>query len=93
MAYIISKKVKGNIYFYVAQYVGTQPYYSKQYKYKCIYAIGNQKIALERIAMWLLDNNRIPKELLEIGVSINDVKYWYEKVEKTLQNYSLTTHK
>ncbi len=93
MAYVISKKVKGNIYFYVAQYVGTQPYYSKQYKYKCIYAIGNQKIALERIAMWLLDNNRIPKELLEIGVSINDVKYWYEKVEKTLQNYSLTNHK
>lgn len=32
--------------------------------------------------MWLLDNNRIPKELIEIGVSINDVKYWYEKVEK-----------
>ena len=31
--------------------------------------------------MWLLDNNRIPKELIEIGVSINDVKYWYEKVE------------
>ncbi len=82
------KKVKGNIYFYVAQYIGTQKYYSKKSKYRYIYSIGNQKIALERIAMWILDNNRIPKELIEIGVSINDVKYWYEKAQKTLQNYS-----
>ncbi|WP_278000402.1 hypothetical protein, partial [Bacillus cereus] len=79
LAYVISKKVKGNIYYYVAQYVGTQPYYSKQNKYKCIYAIGNQKIDLERIAIRLLDNNRIPKELIEIGESIKDVKYWYQK--------------
>ncbi|PEC10162.1 hypothetical protein COC65_13155 [Bacillus thuringiensis] len=88
MAYLTMKKVKGNIYFYVAQYIGTQKYYSKKSKYKYIYSIGNQKIALERIAMWILDNNRIPKELIEIGVSINDVKYWYEKAQKTLQNYS-----
>ncbi|MDR4248581.1 hypothetical protein FO601_38995, partial [Bacillus thuringiensis] len=52
-----------------------------------------QKLALERISMWLLDNNRIQKKLLELGVSLNDVKYWYEYVEKTLQNYSLTNHK
>ncbi|EJP82054.1 hypothetical protein ACUN18_28840 [Bacillus cereus group sp. Bce030] len=88
MAYLTAKKVKGNIYFYVAQYVGTQQYYSNKHKYKYIYPIGNQKIVLERIAMWLLDNNRIPKELLEIGVSINDVEYWHEKAQKTLQNYS-----
>ncbi|SEB19546.1 hypothetical protein SAMN04488575_1457, partial [Bacillus sp. cl115] len=46
MAYLTAKKVKGNIYFYVSQYVGTQPYYSKHYKYINIYSIGNQKIAL-----------------------------------------------
>ncbi|KAB2397741.1 MULTISPECIES: hypothetical protein [Bacillus cereus group] len=80
MAYLISKKSSGKRYFYIAQYTGKQPYSST--KYKNIYPIGNQKIALERLTLWILDNSFIPNELIEIGTSLDDIKNWKERVEK-----------
>ncbi|EOO91744.1 hypothetical protein IGQ_06017, partial [Bacillus cereus IS195] len=39
--------------------------------------------------LWILDNNFIPKELIEIGISIDDIKNWKERVENIIKRYSL----
>ncbi|MCU5220855.1 hypothetical protein OCA09_30550, partial [Bacillus cereus] len=54
-----------------------------------IYSIGNERITLERLTLWILDNSFIPSELIKIGISIDDIENWREKVENTIKRYSL----
>ncbi|MEC0304803.1 hypothetical protein, partial [Terribacillus saccharophilus] len=63
------------------------PYTCKQSER--IYSIGNERITLERLTLWILDNSFIPNELIKIGISIDDIENWREKVENTIKRYSL----
>ncbi|MED2555877.1 hypothetical protein P4218_08140 [Bacillus thuringiensis] len=79
MAFLTNYKANGKRYFYVEKYVGKKPYTCKQSER--IYSIGNERITL--------DNSFIPNELIKIGISINDIENWREKVENTIKRYSL----
>ncbi|HDR8043308.1 TPA: hypothetical protein QCZ17_005707 [Bacillus cereus] len=87
MAHLTNIKAQGRRYFYVTKYVGKQEFTTKTCKH--IYSLGNARIALERLTLWILDNNFIPKELIEIGISIDDIKNWKERVENIIKRYSL----
>lgn len=88
LAYLTSKKVNGKRYFYVAKYTGKQLYYSSTYKYRYIFSFGNQQVAFERLTLWLLDNRFIPEELIEMGISIDELKHWHERIEQTINQCS-----
>ena len=49
-----------------------KPYTCKQSER--IYSIGNERITLERLTLWILDNSFIPSELIKIGISIDDIE-------------------
>ncbi|KAA0790184.1 hypothetical protein [Bacillus sp. BB56-3] len=87
MAFLTNYKANGKRYFYVEKYVGKKPYTCKQSQR--IYSIGNERITLERLTLWILDNSFIPNELIKIGISIDDIENWREKVENTIKRYSL----
>ena len=52
------------------------------------YSFGNQNVALERLSLWLLDKNFIPKELIDLGISDEDVSRWRSKVLEMVQKVS-----
>ncbi len=69
-----------------------KPYTCKQSER--IYSIGNERITLERLTLWILDNSFIPSELIKIGISIDDIENWREKVENTIKKIlSITKNK
>jgi len=78
LAYLISKTAGGKRYFYLAQYSSKEKYTTC--KYKLLYSFGNERIALERLSLWALDRTFIPEELKELGISLEDVKKFREKV-------------
>ncbi|MEM5678856.1 hypothetical protein AAHB46_00645 [Bacillus paranthracis] len=80
MAYLNSTKAAGNRYFYLSVYTGRKKHTCK--KYKNVYSFGNQNIALERLSLWLLDKKFIPKELIDLGISREDVSKWRKKCWK-----------
>lgn len=86
MAYLVTKKVAGKKYFYLARYVGKQQYRSCKYEY--LYTFGNEKIALERFTLWLIDKKFMPVELLEMGVSFEDIKKWKSKISGIVRKVS-----
>lgn len=86
LAYLVSTKSQGKRYFYLAQYTGKRPYTKKKYIH--IYNFGNENRAFERMSLWLMDNNFIPKELIELGIQISDIENWRERVKQTTNVYS-----
>ncbi|MGM2776452.1 hypothetical protein [Bacillus cereus group sp. Bce015] len=54
-----------------------------------MYSLGNARIALERLTLWILDNSFIPEEVIELGISIDDIEKWREKVENIIKRYAL----
>lgn len=86
VAYLNSTKAAGNRYFYLSIYTGKKEHTCK--KYENIYSFGNQNVALERLSLWLLDNNFIPKELIDLGISGEDVIKWRSKVLEMVQKVS-----
>ncbi|WP_436867069.1 hypothetical protein [Bacillus fungorum] len=87
MAYLISRTAGGKRYFYLAQYTSKEKYTTC--KYQLLYHFGNTQIAFERLTLWILDNSFIPKELLELGTTIDDIEDWKEKIEKHTKGASL----
>jgi hypothetical protein len=86
VAYLNSTKAAGNRYFYLSRYTGKKEHTCK--KYENIYSFGNQNVALERLSLWLLDKTFIPKELLDLGISDEDVIRWRGKVLEMVQRVS-----
>lgn len=76
--YLTSTTANGRRYFYLARYTGKKAHTVK--KYENFYKFGNEQVTLDRFSLWILDNDLIPKELLILGISIEDVKKWKEKV-------------
>ncbi|KAB2397742.1 MULTISPECIES: hypothetical protein [Bacillus cereus group] len=87
MAFLTNFKAKGRRYFYIEKYVGGKPIDCRQSER--VYSIGNERIALERLSLWILDNSFIPNEVIKLGISIDDIENWREKVENTIKKYSL----
>ncbi|PFJ18283.1 hypothetical protein COD67_12985 [Bacillus cereus] len=87
MAFLTNFKAKGRRYFYIEKYVGGKPLDCRQSER--VYSIGNERIALERLSLWILDNSFIPKEVIDLGISIDDIENWREKVENTIKRYYL----
>lgn len=87
MAFLTNFKAKNRRYFYIEKYVGGKPLDCRQSER--VYSIGNERIALERLSLWILDNSFIPKEVIDLGISIDDIEKWREKVENTIKRYSL----
>lgn len=87
MAFLTNFKAKGKRYFYIEKYVGGKPIDCRQSER--VYSIGNERIALERLSLWILDNSFIPNEVIKLGISIDDIENWREKVENTIKKYSL----
>ncbi|HDR8066622.1 TPA: hypothetical protein QCY66_005669 [Bacillus cereus] len=86
MAYLTSKTAGGKRYFYLAQYTGKEKYTACKYKY--LYSFGNERIALERLSLWALDRTFIPEELKELGISLEDVKKFRERVVELVKKVS-----
>lgn len=86
MAYLNSTKAAGNRYFYLSRYTGKKEHTCK--KYENIYSFGNQNVALERLSLWLLDQNFMPKELVDLGISHEDISRWRSKVLEMVQKVS-----
>jgi hypothetical protein len=86
LAYLTSKTAGGKRYFYLAQYTGKEEYTTCRYKY--LYSFGNERVALERLSLWALDRTFIPEELKELGISLEDVKKYKEKVVQLLKKVS-----
>lgn len=84
--YLTSTKANGRRYFYLAKYTGKKEHTVK--KYENVYKFGNEKIALDRFSLWILDNSFIPDELLSLGVSIEDVKKWKDRVVEFIREAS-----
>lgn len=40
------------------------------------------------MSLWLMDNNFIPKEIIELGIQISDIENWRERVKQTTNVYS-----
>lgn len=87
MAFLTNNKAQGKRYFYIEKYIGGKPIDCRQSER--VYSIGNQRIAFERLSLWILDNSYIPNEVIELGVSIDDIKKWREKVKNIIKKYSL----
>ncbi|HFK1786755.1 TPA: hypothetical protein ACGXP4_006057 [Bacillus cereus] len=87
MAFLTNNKAQGRRYFYIEKYIGGKPIDCRQSER--VYSIGNQRIAFERLSLWILDNSYIPNEVIELGVSIDDIKKWREKVKNIIKKHSL----
>jgi hypothetical protein len=87
LAYLTNAKSQGKRYFYIAKYIGKQDFTTKKSKH--MYSLGNARIALERLTLWILDNSFIPEEVIELGISIDDIEKWREKVENIIKRYAL----
>ncbi|MGE7191985.1 hypothetical protein [Lysinibacillus fusiformis] len=46
-----------------------------------LYSFGNRKKALAQLDSWENDLGIIPKELTELGYSLEDVKKWKQEIE------------
>ncbi|HDR6822698.1 TPA: hypothetical protein QCV77_006348 [Bacillus thuringiensis] len=87
MAFLTNCKAQGRRYFYIEKYVGGKPIDCRQSER--VYSIGNERIAFERLNLWVLNNSFIPEEVIELGISIDDIEKWKEKVENTIKRYAL----
>uniref|UniRef100_UPI001F58F4DA hypothetical protein n=1 Tax=Bacillus cereus group sp. BfR-BA-01319 TaxID=2920296 RepID=UPI001F58F4DA len=52
---------------------------------KILYRFGNAQIALERLSLWILDNSFTPKEVIELGITIDEIEKWRGKLENTIK--------
>jgi len=86
VAYLNSTKAAGNRYFYLSRYIGKKEHTCK--KYENFYSFGNQNVALERLSLWLLDKDFMPKELVDLGISHEDISRWRSKVLEMVQKVS-----
>ncbi|MEC3596994.1 hypothetical protein P4159_29620 [Bacillus thuringiensis] len=87
MAFLTNNKAQGKRYFYIEKYVGGKPIDCRQSER--VYSIGNQRIAFERLNLWVIDNRFIPKEVIDLGITMNDIETWREKVENIIERYDL----
>ncbi|MCU5197926.1 hypothetical protein OCE52_24325 [Bacillus mobilis] len=86
MAFLTSVKASGRRYYYLGKYTGKT--LNNQKGYEHFYNFGNEKVALERLSLWMLDNSFIPVELIELGISKDDVIKWKNKVLEAIQTAS-----
>ncbi|MDA2526367.1 hypothetical protein [Bacillus cereus group sp. BfR-BA-01319] len=87
MAYLTSRTAGGKRYFYLSEHISKTEFATC--REKILYRFGNAQIALERLSLWILDNSFTPKELIELGITIDDIKNWKEKIEKHMKGASL----
>ncbi|WP_436867067.1 hypothetical protein [Bacillus fungorum] len=87
MALLTNYKAQGKRYFYIEKYVGGKPIDCRQYER--VYSIGNERITFERLNLWVIDNRFIPEEVIELGITIDEIEKWRRKIENTIKRYAL----
>lgn len=83
VAFLTSVKAGKRRYYYLGKYTGKTQTNQKGYEH--CYNFGNENVALERLSLWMLDNSFIPKELIDLGISKEDVIKWKNKVLEAIQ--------
>ncbi|MDA2526366.1 hypothetical protein [Bacillus cereus group sp. BfR-BA-01319] len=83
MALLTNYKAHGKRYFYIEKYVRGRPIDCRQYER--VYSIGNERIAFERLNLWVIDNRFIPEEVIELGITIDEIEKWRGKLENTIK--------
>ena len=78
MAFLDFVKASGNIYVYVAEYVGKQE--ETNSKEKRIFSLGRKEKALEKLEKWKKDRKKIP-EVVKIKDE-SELDNWINKVVK-----------
>lgn len=69
-------KAKGRYYFYIYIYDNQQENFKKS-----IYSLGEKNKALQVIEDWKA-NNKIPVELIKMGLKKEKIERWRKKIEE-----------
>lgn len=76
MMFISRKKAKGEFYHYVFMYDKTS--YSG---IKTVYSLGKKEKALNQLNTWGESTNKIPVELINLGLKLESLDQWRKKLE------------
>lgn len=71
-------KAKGNYYFYLYSYHSDLT--TRKQGLKPIYSLGRFEKAITKLNEWEKDFNGIPKELIDRGISKDDLSKWKNKL-------------
>ena len=74
--FISRKKAKGEFYHYVFMYDKTS--YSG---IKTVYRLGKKEEAINQLSAWGESANKIPVELLDLGLKLESLEQWRKKME------------
>lgn len=74
--FISRKKAKGEFYYYVFMYDKTN-----DNGIKTVYSLRKKERALSQLSSWRESPNKIPIELLDLGLKLEVLDQWRKKLE------------
>lgn len=80
--FIESSKARGNHYFYVKKYVPIE----KMKNRLTLYSLGKIENAIIELERWQHDINNVPTEILEEGITKDEIKKWRIRLINKLHN-------